>query len=148
MGVLGVPVTIDDPTNLAILNVSEDRLTGFQRDPVGAISALSGVPVETVVERIVAMLRAGVIRRVRQTLQATNLADGALVAWEIPEERLAAAFEYLYDEDPFSGYVVIRTTDVATSASRFRLWTTLKVPQGYSIQKHADWLSKSPGAPA
>ena len=27
------------------------------------------------------MLRAGTIRRVRQTLLATNLAQGALVAW-------------------------------------------------------------------
>jgi DNA-binding Lrp family transcriptional regulator len=146
MGVLGVPVSINDPINLAVLNVSEDRLTGFQRDPIGAISELSGIPVETVVERTVAMLRAGVIRRVRQTLQATNLADGALVAWEISEDKLADAFEYLYNEDPFSGHVVIRTTDVVTAASRFRLWTTLKVPQGYAIQKHADWLLQKIGA--
>ena len=41
------------------------------------------------------MLRAGTIRRVRQTLMATNLAPGALVAWRVPEEKLDAAFDYL-----------------------------------------------------
>ena len=35
-------------------------------------------------ERLRAMLQAGVIRRIRQTLMATNLAPGALVAWQVP----------------------------------------------------------------
>ena len=69
-----VPVWIDDPVNAAILAVSEDRLQGFQLDPFGEIAERSGVDVATVLERIVAMLRAGTIRRVRQTLMATNLA--------------------------------------------------------------------------
>ncbi len=34
------------------------------------------------------MLRAGTIRRVRQTLLATNLAQGALVAWQVPPDKL------------------------------------------------------------
>jgi hypothetical protein len=38
------------------------------------------VAADIVMERIAAMLRAGTVRRVRQTLLATNLADGALVA--------------------------------------------------------------------
>ena len=33
--------------------------------------------------RIRAMLEAGTVRRVRQTLLATNVAQGALVAWKI-----------------------------------------------------------------
>ena len=41
--------------------------------------------------RIAAMLRAGTIRRVRQTLLASNLAEGALVAWKVPEEKVDAA---------------------------------------------------------
>ena len=146
MGVADVPVALDDPVNWAILNVSEDRLAGFQRDPFGAISERSGVPVQTVIERVVAMLRAGVFRRVRQTLMATNLAAGALVAWEIPDDKLTSAFDYLYNDDPFSGHVVIRTTDAATPGSRYRLWTTLKVPAGYSIDKHAEWLRAKIGA--
>ena len=39
-------------------------------------------------------------------------------------------------DDPFSGHVVIRSTDAATPGSNYRLWTTVKVPQGYSIEKH------------
>ena len=89
-----VPAAIDDPINAAILRVSEDTLQGFQADPFGEIAALSGSPVGTVIERIRAMLRAGTIRRVRQTLMATNLAQGSLVAWQVPEERLTAAFDY------------------------------------------------------
>lgn len=141
-----VPAAVSDPVNAAILAVSEDRLTGFQEDPFGAIAAQSGVPVETVMERIVAMLRAGTIRRVRQTMMSTNLAEGALVAWEVPSDQLDAAFDYMFKDDPFSGHVVIRTTDTATPGSSYRLWTTLKVPQGYSLRKHAEFLAREVGA--
>ena len=141
-----VPVWIDDPTNAAILAVSEDRLQGFQLDPFGEIAERSGIDVATVLERIVAMLRSGTIRRVRQTLMATNLAAGALCAWEVPPERLTDAFEWMFREDPFSGHVVIRTTDAATPGSNYRLWTTLKVPQGFSLEKHAAFLARTVGA--
>jgi len=39
------PATISDPTNAAILAISEDRLAGFQLDPFGEIAARSGVGV-------------------------------------------------------------------------------------------------------
>ncbi len=141
-----VPVWIDDPTNAAILAVSEDRLAGFQLDPFGAIAERSGIDVATVLERIRAMLRSGTIRRVRQTLMATNLAAGALCAWQVPPERLDEAFSWLFREDPFSGHVVIRTTDSVTAGSNYRLWTTLKVPQGFSLEKHAAFLARTIGA--
>ncbi|MEA2786695.1 MAG: hypothetical protein QOF71_2799 [Candidatus Eremiobacteraeota bacterium] len=141
-----VPVWIDDPTNAAILAVSEDRLAGFQLDPFGAIAERSGVDVATVLDRVRAMLRAGTIRRVRQTLMATNLAAGALCAWQVPPERLDEAFAWLFREDPFSGHVVIRTTDSVTAGSNYRLWTTLKVPQGFSLEKHAAFLARTIGA--
>ena len=141
-----VPVSISDPVNAAILSVSEDRLAGFQRDPFGEIAERSNVPVDTVLERIVAMLEAGTIRRVRQTLMSTNLARGALVAWQVPNDRLDAAFDYLFKDDPFSGHVVIRTTDAVTPGSAYRLWTTLKVPQGYSLRKHAEFVRGEIGA--
>jgi hypothetical protein len=59
-------------------------------------------------------MQAGTIRRVRQTLMATNLAPGALVAWQLPIEKLDAAFDYLFQQDPFSGHVVIRSADPAS----------------------------------
>src|SRR6185436_12937470 len=138
---LPTPVEISDPINARILSVSEDKVQGFHADPIRVISDLSGVDVPTVIERIRAMLQAGTIRRVRQTLLATNLAQGALVAWQVPAERLDAAFDYMFQQDPFSGHVVIRSTDTATAGSNYRLWTTLKVPQGYSLSKHCDLLS-------
>jgi hypothetical protein len=52
----------------------------------------------------------------------------------------------MFQQDPFSGHVVIRTTDVAGAGSRYRLWTTLKVPQGFSMQKHAEHLARQVGA--
>jgi AsnC-like ligand binding domain len=141
-----VPAAVSDPVNAAILAVSEDRLTGFQADPFGEIAQRSGVALDVVIERVVAMLRAGTIRRVRQTLMSTNLAQGALGAWEVPPERLDRAFDYMFKEDPFSGHVVIRSTDAATPGSTYRLWTTLKVPQGYSLRKHAEFLAREVGA--
>src|SRR6185312_8193485 len=141
-----IPAAVSDPVNAAILAISEDRLSGFQPDPFGEIAARSGVDVDTVIERIGAMLRAGTIRRVRQTLMATNLASGALCAWQVPLEKLDAAFEYLFRDDPFSGHVVIRTTDTVSAGSSYRLWTTLKVPQGFSLAKHAAFLARQIGA--
>src|SRR5579863_6801570 len=137
---------ISDRVNAAILAVSEDRLAGFQTDPFGEIATRSGIAVETVIDRIAAMLRAGTIRRVRQTLLSTSLANGALCAWEVAPPKLDAAFDYMFREDPFSGHVVIRTTDAVSPGSRYRLWTTLKVPQGFSLSKHARWLHDAVGA--
>src|SRR5260370_28170613 len=86
-----IPPTTSDPINARILSVSEDKIQGFQPDPLGAIARQSGVELPVVIERIAAMLRAGTIRRVRQTLMATNLARGSLVAWQVPGERPGAA---------------------------------------------------------
>ncbi|HTS16538.1 MAG TPA: Lrp/AsnC family transcriptional regulator [Verrucomicrobiae bacterium] len=146
MKLADVPISTTDPINAKILAVSEDRLQGFQRDPLGEIARQSGVELAGVIERIQAMLRAGTIRRVRQTLLATNLAQGALVAWQVPEDKLEAAFDYMFQRDPFSGHVVIRTTDTATAGSKYRLWTTLKVPQGFSMAGHCEFLCKQTGA--
>jgi hypothetical protein len=137
---------LHDPVNMAILSVSEDRLDGFRADPIDDIARLSGVPAGDVIARIRGMLEAGTIRRVRQTLKSTNLAQGALVAWRVPEERLQEGFDYLFQRDPFSGHVVIRTADPATPGAAYRLWTTVKVPQGYSLARHCEYLAARIGA--
>ncbi|MDB6004835.1 MAG: Heme biosynthesis protein related to NirD and NirG, partial [Prosthecobacter sp.] len=141
-----LPTEHNDPINAQILAVSEDRVKGFHQHPFQYIAQESGLPFDTVVERIRAMLQAGVIRRVRQTLLANKLAEGALVAWKVPPEKLEAAFDFLFKQDPFSGHVVMRSTDREVSGSDYRLWTTLKVPQGYEINQHCDVLARLIGA--
>jgi DNA-binding Lrp family transcriptional regulator len=141
-----IPVEHSEPTNAAILAISEDLVAGFQRHPFHLIAEKSGVPLATVLERIRAMVEAGVVRRVRQTLLSTKLAHGALVAWKVPEERLNATFDFMSKEDPFSGHVVIRSTDTEVSGSGYRLWTTLKVPVGESLDFHATTLLRLTGA--
>jgi hypothetical protein len=141
-----ISTRFDDATNAAILAVSEDQLQGFQRDPLDEIAGRSGVELATVIERIRAMLEAGTIRRVRQTLLSTSLAPGALVAWQVPQEKLQEAFDYMFQRDPFSGHVVLRTTDADIAGAKYRLWTTLKVPTGYSIEKHCEYLVGQVGA--
>src|SRR5262249_17330526 len=107
MTTAAVPIATSDPINTKILSVSDDKLQGFQPARMGEIARQTGLPVETVVERIAAMVRGGTIRRVRQTMLATNLAEGALVAWSIAEDKLHAAFDWMFQQDPFSGHVVI-----------------------------------------
>jgi hypothetical protein len=68
------------------------------------------------------------------------------VAWQYPPEKLDPAFDYMVKDDPFSGHVVIRSTDAATPGSNYRLWTTVKVPQGYSIEKHCALIGRLTGA--
>jgi hypothetical protein len=141
-----LPIETTDPVNARILAVSEDKIQGFQPDPIGEMARLSGVDAATVRERIAAMVRGGTVRRVRQTLLATSLAHGALVAWQVPEEKLSAAFDWMFRNDPFSGHVVIRSTDAAINGSKYRLWTTVKTPQGFSIEKHCQFLADQVGA--
>lgn len=142
------PTEITDPTNARILAVSEDRIAGFLTDPFVEIARLAELDVSVVHERLRAMLAAGTIRRIRQTLMATNLAPGALVAWRIDSDKLDAGFDFLWKEDPFSGHVVIRSTDAETTGSVYRLWTTLKVPQGFSMEEHCELLKSKIGAEA
>jgi DNA-binding Lrp family transcriptional regulator len=140
-----LPVEHDDPINAEILAISEDKIEGFVREPFEEIARRSGVDVDTVMSRIAAMLRAGTIRRVRQTLLATNLADGALVAWKVPEDKIESAFDWMFQRDPFSGHVVIRSTETVSAGSDYKLWTTLKVPHGFSLEKHCQLLTKKVG---
>ena len=83
-----------DSVNSKILAVSEDQIQGFVREPFREIARLSGIDEGLVLDRIKGMLSAGTIRRVRQTLLATNLADGALVAWKVPDDKLDGAFGF------------------------------------------------------
>ena len=143
-----VSVRTDDAINARILSVSEDKVAGFVLDPLAEIAKLADLEAEVVIERVQAMLRAGVIRRVRQTLLATNLAPGSLVAWQVPEEKLQSAFDWMFQHDPFSGHVVIRTTDAPIAGARYRLWTTLKVPRPFSMERHCEFLCAQTGAQA
>jgi DNA-binding Lrp family transcriptional regulator len=144
----GIPTEITDPVNARILAVSEDRIAGFVNEPFAQIAFNADLPEDVVIERLRAMLASGVVRRIRQTLMATNLAPGALVAWNVASDKLDSAFEYMVKEDPFSGHVVIRSTDADTPGSVYRLWTTLKVPQGFSMTRHCDFLTGRVGAQA
>jgi DNA-binding Lrp family transcriptional regulator len=138
------PTSPKDEINRAILEVSEDQIKGFVRNPIAEIARRCELPMELVIERIQAMLRAGVIRRVRQTMLATNLAQGALIAWKITPDKLEHAFQLLSQEDPFSGHVVIRNSE--SGSTEWPLWTTIKVPTGFSLEKHCDWIREQIGA--
>ncbi|MBV9009528.1 MAG: Lrp/AsnC family transcriptional regulator, partial [Verrucomicrobia bacterium] len=146
MGYDHAGVEYNDPINEKILAISEDKIEGFVREPFQEIALRSGVPVAMVMERIAAMLRAGTIRRVRQTLLATNLAHGALVAWKVPEEKIDGAFDWMFQRDPFSGHVVLRSTDTLTAGSEYKLWTTVKVPRGFSLEQHCRIVAEQVGA--
>ena len=141
-----LPIEHTDPVNARILAISEDKIEGFVREPFEEIAKRLGVSVDVIMARIAAMLRAGTIRRVRQTLLATNLAESALVAWKVPEGKIDTAFDWMFQRDPFSGHVVLRSTDTVSAGSDYKLWTTVKVPQGFSLQAHCELLANKVSA--
>ncbi|MBR2314933.1 MAG: AsnC family protein [Akkermansia sp.] len=145
---MSYPASAADPVNHRLLCVAEDAVQGFHRYPFRTIARRCGLAEQEVMERLKAMLAAGTIRRVRQTLLSTSLADGALVAWQVPEEKLAAAYDWLKTHDPFTGHIVIRESDSPDApGSQYRLWTTLKVPTGCgSVQEHNNLLMRHTGA--
>ena len=94
------------------------------------------------------MLQAGTIRRIRQTVLTTSLAEGALIAWLVPDEKLESAYQWLKENDPYTGHIVLRECDdPQAQGARYRLWTTLKVPQNSGrMQGHCAILSRHIGA--
>ncbi|MEO0586097.1 MAG: Lrp/AsnC family transcriptional regulator [Planctomycetota bacterium] len=140
------PVTVDDPTNAAILRIAEDQLAGFSPDPLADLAQRSDQPRDTVVDRLTAMLEAGTVRRIRQTLITTSLARGALVAWRVPADKLNPAFDHMFGDDPFTGHVVTRSTDRDSPGSDYKLWTTVKLPPHASLDKHCQHLAQQTGA--
>ena len=104
-------------------------------DPIGQIARQSGVDAGVVIERIAAMLRS------RNHPPGSPNASGdqsrprraGRLGTFLPD-KLNSAFDWMFQNDPFSGHVVIRSTDSAVAGSKYRLWTTLKVPQGFSMQ--------------
>lgn len=143
-----IPADVADETNRRILAVAEDRVQGFHARPFDEIAVRCGLPVELVLERLGAMLQAGTVRRIRQTLLSTNLAEGALVAWKLPPERCEAAWEWLRLHDPFTGHIVLRSCEQPDApGADYRLWTTLKVPTGCNtVEAHCRLLAAHIGA--
>src|SRR5260370_8565652 len=141
-----LPIEHNDPINAKVLAISEDKIEGFVREPFEEIARRSGVDVAVVMARMAAVGREGTVRRGAQTLTATNVAGGALVAWKVTEEKIDSAFDWMFQRDPFSGHVVVRSTDTASAGSEYKLWTTLKVPHGFSLQKHCELLTQKVGA--
>ena len=145
---MSYPASAADPVNHRLLCVAEDAVQGFHRHPFRTIAGRCGLSEEEVIGRLRGMLAAGTIRRVRQTLLSTSLAEGALIAWQVPEEHLESAYAWLCAHDPFTGHVVLREcSDPAAPGASYRLWTTLKVPTGYgSIAEHNQLLRSRIGA--
>ncbi len=143
-----IPAEVADETNRRILAVAEDRIHGFHARPFDEIALRCNLPVEVVMQRMRAMLAAGTVRRVRQTLLSTHLADGALVAWKLPDASLESAWEWLREHDPFTGHIVLRSSERADApGADYRLWTTLKVPTGSNtVQAHCRLLAGMIGA--
>ncbi len=134
--------------DLQILAVAEDCLTGFHAHPFDEIAARCGVPADIVLGRLRALQAAGTVRRIRQTLHTTGLAEGALIAWALPAECEQTACNWLSRHDPFTGHIVLRSCDTpGAPGAHYRLWTTLKVPTGYgSVAKHCHILTHHIGA--
>ena len=143
---MNYPTEYTDALNMKLLAVAEDSIEGFHLYPFEVIAQKTGLAEEEVLGRLLAMKQAGVVRRVRQTLLATKLAPGALVAWKIEESKREAAFEFMRDKDPFTGHVVIRRAESQSPGHDYTLWTTLKVPESFGVERHCELLKRLVGA--
>ena len=138
----------EDPVNRLFLSIAEDRLSGFHERPLEVLASRCELPTQEVRERLVSLLRGGIVRAVRQTLPSTSFTRSCLVAWHLPEDALESAFDWLVRHDPFSGHVVLREAeDPSSPGAEFRLWTTLRLPapEG-NLEEHCRILSRCIGA--
>ena len=138
---------IADSLNRRILAVAEDQLHGFHEQPFAAIAERCGLSPDETLERLRAMLCCGSILRMRQILPSTALTQGCLIGWKLPEEGLDAAFDWLRENDPATGHIVIRRADDALApGADYRLWTTLKLPLEADMDAHCRRLAAHIGA--
>src|SRR2546426_10752201 len=54
----------------------------------------------------------------------------------------------MFQTAPSPGHASTRSPDQPIAAAKYRLWTTLKVPQGFSMEKHCRLLMEKTGAEA
>jgi len=80
--------------------VSEDRVKGFQRDPWAFIARETGLEVDEIMARIRAMLKPAPFAGCGKPCWRPTSAQGALVAWEVPEDKLESTFEFMFQHDP------------------------------------------------
>ena len=137
-----------DPTNLRLLAVAEDRLDGFYEQPFRALSERSDIPEAEVRERIIAMMRAGVVRAVRQTVPSSVQGVACLVAWKVASSREKDAFDWLAEHDPATGHIALREPELPSEpGADYRLWTTLRLPRADDdLQAHCRRLASHIGA--
>jgi len=136
------PTDPTDPITARILGSTGERLPGFQRNPMAEIARLTGITQEVVIDRLRACLDGGVLRRIHQAPLASSAADGVLCAWQVPAEQVEAAFDFLFSQDPFTSQVIERHSDNESDEPNFTLWSVLKIPQGFSLNHHAEWLAE------
>lgn len=138
----------EDPVNHRLLSIAEDQLLGFHERPLEVLAERCDLPLHEVENRLISLLRAGIVRAVRQTLPSTLLTRSCLVAWRLSEDLLDSAFDWIVTRDPFSGHVVIRKAEDPTSpGAKFRLWTTLRLPAPEGdLEEHCRILSRCIGA--
>ena len=73
---MSIPTEHDDPINAKILSVSEDMISGFQESPFQEIAQKADLSLGIVLERIKAMLEAGVINELDKHYLLPNLLMG------------------------------------------------------------------------
>ena len=68
------------------------------------------------------------------------------MAWEVGEKKIDAAFDFIVSTRPVFRSRGSRSTDTLTAGSDYKLWTTVKVPHGFSLDEHCGLLAGKVGA--
>ena len=141
-----LPVEHNDPINARILAISEDKIDGFVREPFAEIAARAGVAGRD---------RAGANQR--DVARGHDAARAADAARDQSRRRRARRLESAAGKNrrgfrlDVAARSVFRPRRAALdrrghAGSEYKLWTTLKVPHGFSLQRHGEILSGIVGA--
>ena len=107
--------------------------------PFAVLAAQMGVSEREVIDRVVALQAAGVLRQVTPIFDAEALGySSCLVAARVPEDKLAAAAE-IVNAHPGVSHNYRRT-------HAFNMWFTIAVPPSSDIDAHIDALRRLTGA--
>jgi len=89
-----------------ILAVSEDKLQGFQQNPLRVNCGQNRFANWcVVVERVQAMLRGGNDSASAANFDGNESRAGVASAWQVSAEKIETAFDFMFQDDPFSGIV-------------------------------------------
>jgi DNA-binding Lrp family transcriptional regulator len=134
-----------DCTDRLLLDALQGAFPLCER-PFAELGLGTGIEEVETISRVRRLKDAGIIRWIGAIFDSAALGySSALVAFEVPEDRIEAVAEIVSAHPGVSHNYQRDAGALGSGSSGFSLWFTLAVPPGSDLQRHAEALAREAG---